>query len=299
MHIWFRNRSLRAFVAWSTCLALALPSTAMAGDGPFRLIDWHPTGTPVEQLARQIDKLEKRIDQDGSIVIKTPDVWGESRLMRHRSDVETQLRARLGAFDFRINGVQTTRDAAFLATAIALQEQIATTNNVGALTGGTPTTPAPNNVNAATIGMIPDATSVNGTTGANIVGRTNFIGIPASFKGDTATPIRVGIEPVIELDQMNRYLQHLNELRRLNEGDDNSDTPGYALNLIRIPVSVLPGRRTEQGFGAEVQITVDPYMSDEILPMAFKDFVVNGVVDRISVTVHGIELLLGQIGEIC
>ncbi len=266
----------------------------MAGDGPFRLVDWHPTGTPVEQLARQIDKLEKRIDQDGSIVIKTPDVWGESRLMRHRSEVETQLKAQLNAFEFRINAIQSTRDAAFLATAVALQEQIdagstistpgpngttisrAVGNDVGALSA----TPAGAiSVNAATSGMIGDPNATPDTN--RFVPRTAF-STPAVVVGTQNRALTVNIEPVIQLDQMNRYLQHLNELRRLNEGDDNSDTPGYALNLIRIPVSVLPGRRTEQGFGAEVQITIDPYISDEILPLAFKDFVVNGVVDRIS-----------------
>ena len=45
--------------------------------------------------------------------------------MRHRADVETQLKARLEAFDFRINASQATRDAAFVAQAFALQEQIA------------------------------------------------------------------------------------------------------------------------------------------------------------------------------
>ena len=258
---------------------MLLPPAAIAEEGLFGLFGVQTGGTPVEQLARTIDRLEKHIDQNGSIVIKTPDVWGESRLMRHRSDVENQLKARLGAFDFRINAVQATRDAAFLATAVALQEQIATTPtgaNVGPLTSGAAT--GATSVNAATTGMIadPNATNLTGVTP-----RTLFLG-QNDTGGMGARTLKINIEPVIELDQMNRYLQHLNELRRLNEGDDNSDTPGYALNLIRIPVSVLPGRRTEQGFGAEVQITVDPYLNDEILPLAFKDFVINGIVDRIG-----------------
>ncbi len=274
-----RNHSLRVCVAWMTCLTMLLPPAAIAEDGLFGLFRGQSAGTPVEQLARQIDKLEKHIDQNGSIVIKTPDVWGESRLMRHRSDVETQLKARLGAFDFRINAIQSTRDAAFLATAVALQEQIAAGVTAVPATATTPGTPgSPGDVSALTATSFNAASSRmigNPTDGTNtfLVPRNVFL---------TQTKPTIGIEPVIELDQMNRYLQHLNELRRLNEGDDNSDTPGYALNLIRIPVSVLPGRRTEQGFGAEVQITIDPYMSDEILPMAFKDFVINGVVDRIS-----------------
>jgi hypothetical protein len=221
--------------------------------------------------------MERSLDEYGSIVIKTPDVWGESRLMRHRSDVENQLEARLNSFDFRINAIQSTRDAAFLATAIALQEQIG--GGVGALTTDSTST--------ATQSLISDPNVTGTDKVSNIVPRREF-STPGTFTGTSSKAINVAIEPVIELDQLNRYLQHLNELRRLNEGDDNADTPGYALNLIRIPVSVLPGRKTEEGFGAEVQITIDPYISDEVLPLAFKDFVINGLVDRISFEVFEI-----------
>ena len=304
----FRNHPLRVCVAWTTCSVMLLPPAVMAEDGLFGIFRGYSDGTPVEQMARQIDRLEKHVDECGSIVIKTPDVWGESRLMRHRADVEAQLKAKLGAFDFRINAVQSTRDAAFLATAVALQEQMvaqvtaapargeiagtATTastaavpavigspGDVGALTGGGATTGA-TSVNGATFGMIADPNAVT----TPFVSRSAFYD-RGGVVGAPSRTLNVNIEPTIELDQMNRFLQHLNELRRLNEGDDNSDTPGYALNLIRIPVSILPGRRTEQGFGAEVQITIDPYMSDEILPMAFKDFVIKGLVDRIGLDV--------------
>src|SRR5438874_6848535 len=44
----------------------------------------------------------------------------------------------------------------------------------------------------------------------------------------------VTLEPSIYLDQKKRYLDHLNEIRRINEGDDTGDAPGYALNLIRL-----------------------------------------------------------------
>ena len=282
----------RVFVVWTICISLTLQGSAIAGDGPFGFITWERR-TQVEQLASRIDEMERNLDEYGSVVIKTPDVWGESRLMRHRADVETQLRARLNGFNFRINAVQATRDAAFLATAIAIQEQIAAgaaatattpaiTGDVGALTGAAPTGTNVNNVNAATSGMIGNPT---GNSDSFLVPRSKWGGFLANVDGKTPAQLSVGIEPVIELDQLNRYLQHLNELRRLNEGDDNTDTPGYALNLIRIPVSVLPGRKTQEGFGAEVQLTIDPYISEEILPVAFKDFVINGVLDRIALDV--------------
>lgn len=280
------NRYLRGLLALPLCLTMAFPSAASAESKFLQLLCNQPEATTVKKLAKRLDRMEHHLDECGSIVIKSPDVWGESRLMRHRSDVETQLRNKLGSFGFRINAIQSTRDAAFLATAVALQEAI-TGNDVTQLngtatpaSGSTPATNA-NNVNAATAFLIPDSGTLNGPSAGNIVGRNNFLPLPTALNSPA-------IEPVIELDQLNRYLQHLNELRRLNEGDDNSDTPGYALNLVRIPVSILPGRKTKKGFGAEVQITIEPYMSDEILPLAFKDFVIKGVVDRIGFDVFQI-----------
>ena len=208
MNIWFNQFTLRVFVVCSTCASLVMSPMAFAGDG-FGFVQWGPEPTVVEQLAKRIDHMERSLDEYGSIVIKSPDVWGESRLMRHRSDVENQLKARLNGFDFRINAVQATRDAAFLATAIALQEQLAG-GDVNPLTG-TPVSAAapsqnPSNVNAATAPLI-DPTSAN-IPRLGFLGNTNtattFNGTPA------ATTIKVGIEPVIELDQLNRYLQHLN-----------------------------------------------------------------------------------------
>ena len=51
-----------------------------------------------------------------------------------------------------------------------------------------------------------------------------------------------GSEPTTYEDQKKRFLDHLHELRCINEGDDNTDAPGYALNLVRLPVSVFLGQ---------------------------------------------------------
>ncbi len=39
------------------------------------------------------------------------------------------------------------------------------------------------------------------------------------------------------------------------KGTTNSDSPGYALNLIRLPISLLPGKHTQNGYGAEISFT--------------------------------------------
>src|SRR5262249_39941599 len=91
------------------------------------------------------------------------------------------------------------------------------------------------------------------------------------------------LEPAVYLDQKARYLNHLHELRRINEGDDTADSPGYSLNLVRIPVSVLPGKQTDRGFGAEVTMALTPYLSEELLPTAFRNLIFNALVDQIGV----------------
>ena len=92
----------------------------------------------------------------------------------------------------------------------------------------------------------------------------------------------ITVEPTVMLDERARYLNHLNELRRINEGDDTADSPGYALNLVRIPVSILPGKCTEIGHGAEMTMTLTPYLGDELLPTTFRNLVLNDLVDQIG-----------------
>src|SRR5262249_51619551 len=93
----------------------------------------------------------------------------------------------------------------------------------------------------------------------------------------------ITLEPSIMLNQKARYLNHLHELRRINEGDDTGDSPGYALNLIRVPVSILPGKHPQEGHGAEVTMTLKPYLSDELLPTTFRNLVVNDLLEQIGV----------------
>lgn len=91
------------------------------------------------------------------------------------------------------------------------------------------------------------------------------------------------MEPVIKLDQLSRYLNHLNQLRRINEGDDTADTPGYSMNLMRFPVSVLPGTKTREGYGAEVTIT--PRVSDKLLESTFQSLVINDLLDTLTLPI--------------
>jgi hypothetical protein len=63
---------------------------------------------------------ECRVECFGTIVAKQPDVWGQARLMKHRSEFEQQLSAELGKFTDTIQGSISRSDQAFLASAFSL-----------------------------------------------------------------------------------------------------------------------------------------------------------------------------------
>ncbi len=218
----------------------------------------------MECLAENIDWLEHHIDTYGSVVAKQPDIWGEARLTKHRDEYERVMFGELGEFNDTINASITNRDASFLAQSLALASAATKTS-----------TPPPKPANTSVTVQNATAT-LPGTTSINASKFERF-GITTKESGD-ADP-RIKLEPVTHLDQQSRYLKHLHELRRINEGDDTSDSPGYSLNLVRIPVSITPGKITREGFGAEITVTAEPVISDDLMPTTFRNLAVNDVVD--------------------
>ncbi|MEM1303275.1 MAG: hypothetical protein AAGG46_00175 [Planctomycetota bacterium] len=238
----------------------------------------------MELLAENIDWLEHHIDTYGSIVAKQPDIWGEARLTKHRDEYERMMFGQLNQFRSTINASITQSDSSFLSQAIALS--IA----AGGTPGGTAITPAAGVAMAGAAGGAAEASGAQSgnitapTANAQLVSAPGFasplrFGFEGQAGADGVAQPGIALEPTIFLDQMSRYLRHLHSLRRINEGDDTSDSPGYSLNLVRIPVSVLPGKLTRRGFGAEIAITAEPVISDDLLPTTFRNLAVNDVVD--------------------
>ncbi len=260
-------------------------------------------------LARDVDRLERLIERHGSVVVKQPDVWGQARLTLYRNEYEQQMAAELPNFAVTLQGSVAGSDQAYLADAAALSAAASgsqatvqrparggsststTTNAISILPGNlvtpstftqTQTTPAAGGASPTVISplVLPDPNGI-GTFGAfNNVSRTGVnMPQPLTFAG---AKNGISLEPTQILDQKSQYLNHLHELRRISEGDDTADSPGYALNLVRFPVSVLPGQKTDMGYGAEVTMTMRPYLSDELLPTTFRNLVLNDLVDQIA-----------------
>lgn len=149
------------------------------------------------------------------------------------------------------------------------------TNTQGNQNTQTATTAVPQAVAVPTTAVIPsDITTLNSST----ITRNNAT--LAGMPGFGANGLR--LEPTVVLDEKKRFLDHLNEIRRVNEGDDTADSPGYALYLVRVPVSVLPGKMTDRGHGAEITMSLKPVLGDELLPTTFRTLVINDMVDQYS-----------------
>jgi hypothetical protein len=246
--------------------------------------------TSMERVAVKLDHMEHKIGKDGTVVIKAPDVWGESRLTKHRQEFERVMAKKVNEFQVMLNASIQRSDQAYLANALAIQA--AATSKTGV---EIPDSDSFNVVQQMSEGQpIASNQDASGSTNAPVVrtdiyNNTGLTGENSPFKD-----MEFGLEPTIQLDQLKRYLDHLNEIRRINEGDDTSDAPGYSLNLVRIPVSVLPGYQTRKGHGAEVTITATPHISNELLPRVFRELVINDLVDELSLTVLKLQEAMGQ-----
>jgi hypothetical protein len=261
-------------------------------------------------LASDLDCLDDHIDKYGSVVIKQPDVWGQARLTQYREEFEQEMRKDLSIFGPTLQGSTAREDQAFFANATALSAAISGAGAVTTYPGGTtlvtstgstqaqptavtlspqPITPPPavgNADNKDKAPATPDGIFSQQAFADHLRNSTvQAVYLPGGTAGTATTPqqIPISLEPTILEEQKARYLNALNQIRRINEGDDTADSPGYSLDLVRIPVSVLPGKRTRIGHGAEVTITMTPVLSDELLPTTFRNLVLNDLVDQLGV----------------
>jgi len=230
----------------------------------------------LERLGREIDWLEHQLDLHGSIVAKAPDVWGQNRLVRHRLEYEDQLRRQLPLFEQYSQAAIRRSDQSFLGLALAVQSAAGRRRGPEFVA-----TPEANVVNSIQT-LLPTTNEQVGRTDPVVIARTAPFAAPELAPGMQFEDRPLALEPTLQLDHLARYLNHLHELRRINEGDDSADAPGYALNLVRIPVSVTPGQKTRKGHGAEITITVEPDLDAALLPTTVRDLVINDLVDLVA-----------------
>lgn len=267
-----------AKVSLSIFLAVALACSPARG-ADFLTAIFHPQvgrrDASVENLARGIDYLEHQIETFGTVVAQHPDVWGQARLTKHRDEFERTMLKELDQFKPTLQATVYRSDQSYLAMALTLSAAAQpSAKSVATVSAAAPpsTTPPAN----AAVGMTSDVTG-------SPINRSLTQPVISTYGVQS-----LAIEPTVYLDQMKRYLDHLHELRRINEGDDTADSPGYSLNLVRIPISVLPGKRTRKGFGAELTITAEPNITDDLLSVTWRNLVINDVADQLGLPIVSI-----------
>lgn len=304
--VW-RRRIVRAALVANTllvaaCCSLTLPEERIACfDNPRVCAD-----PSMFALAADLDQLEVHLDACGSIVAKQPDVWGQARLTQQRQEFEMEMAKELDRFGVKLSGALQRTDQAYLANAMALSAALppglsplagalAPTPGV-VLTERTTKTSSPGDpakgIAAKEMSQVEKLPPPSPLVPKDLVDPKLLVPPPeAAAARETLLPKPLAIagqeqgvtlEPTLYLDQKSRYLAHLAELRRINEGDDTADSPGYGLALIRIPVSVLPGRQTAFGCGAEITFTLSPNLSEDLLPTTFRNLVMNDLAKQLG-----------------
>jgi hypothetical protein len=246
--------------------------------------DCLPVEKPVRvaQLAVAIDSFERQLERYGSIVAKHADVWGQARLMMHRHEFENEMKSDLTKFEDTLSASISRSDQAYLSNVLSLAAAVSGTKATAITPAAKPgETATPIEVTTvkeqeAALKNVVDASKDGIKRNDPVVTTVKF---KATVADGTKKDLAIGIEPTLHLSQKARYLNHLHELRRINEGDDNADAPGYALNLVRIPVSVLTGSLTDRGFGAEITVSATSHLPDDLLPATFRNLVIKDLVD--------------------
>lgn len=228
-------------------------------------------------MAHDLDWMQCRIDEYGSVTAKVPDVWGQARLTKYREEFERQMAPEVSKFIFSFQGQQAISDQAAFTQALALSAAISGRNAVQ-------TTPTKETLH--TKEEVKELKPIDlGDPSKLVTAADQLIKTRSESKLVERIPFGEGgirLELTELLNQHARYIRHNQQLRRINEGDDTSDSAGYALHLVRIPVSLLPGRKTDVGYGAEIMFTIRQELGDDLLPMTFRNLVTNDIIDQLA-----------------
>jgi hypothetical protein len=225
------------------------------------------------QVARMIDCIQSQILNQGTVVIKQPDIWSQARMTKFRKEFEDTMAPELSNFGDYLSGQLARSDSAALSSQTALGASL--------VPGKEATT-----VNMSPLGPVPQFAPAANFNLLNAVAPSAVVP-GASAKGTvTPNPLPLSVEPNVHLDEKADYISHLHRLRRVNLGDDTADSAGYGLYLMRVPVSIQPGDKTVKGYGAIVNISMQHDFNPKFLPDTYRNLVINDVVDLLSPVVY-------------
>ena len=185
---------------------------------------------PVYEVARAITRFEDQLRQDGTITVKTPDVWTDSSLMHSIQEFDGLMEESTDEFEETLQ--------AYLAKSIREGVSSETSTGLGDIDGAEVSPPE-----------IGTATTANITKASE-----TLLSALNATKDLVSDDVKFKLEPTQRERQRATYINVNQSLRRKKLGGDNIRMPGYGLYLFRVPVSVLPGVETSQGYSAVVNM---------------------------------------------
>jgi len=213
------------------------------------------------EIGRWIDHVGERIRDDGIVAVKQPDIFSQARLTKYRKDFEGEMSKELSTFNLVLSARIARMDAATTTSTTQLGASL-----------------APSGAHVT----VPQATLPTFGSGASLDPSAGPFGKLAVGQGSG----NLGLEPTVYLDEKKRFLDHLNEIRRLSIGPDQSDSAGYGLYLMRLPVSITPGECTYHGHGADLAVTVEHEFGKSFLPSTIRNLVVNDLVAQLGPVIY-------------
>jgi hypothetical protein len=258
------RRLVQLTFRWRTILLMLLAMSSVACSTvqeATRLAIWNQQADETIRLTdaeQMVDELDRILTAYGTISVKTPDVWGQDRLAKFRSEYEAQMAEWLKhGFKGEINA------------SVRRAESESRLVQVGASLGSPSTKPAT---------TPPDDTASSNAISKNLA----TLSSTSQASSPTIEKAPVSLEPTVVLDEHSSYLNHLNQLRRINAGDELADRPGYGLYLVRIPVTLSPGPRSRKGKGAIITVSAKSVMTKSTLRNALRNTVINETVNNLT-----------------
>ncbi len=248
------------------------------------------SGTPsMVQVGDMIDDIENVLRCEGTVVIQQPSVWGQARMTVYRKKFDEQMDKELANFEFVISARIARSDQATFESQTALAASLTRVQGGKGSSSVTVSTSADvtkERDNMATVvGKLLDK-----STAIELKRDDTLSLLDKAFKNLGRKSGQLGVEPTVYLDEEKRYLDHLSEIRRVNLGDDNADSAGYGLYLVRLPVSIEPGHKTEHNPGAILNVTAFHDFGPCFLQKTFRNLVINDLIDQLAPVVYDLVL---------
>ena len=217
---------------------------------------------PILEAAKCVTAFEDDLRRKGTISVKTPDVWGDSNLMHSIQESDNELAGSLSKFDESIQAFIANSDQAEVASELA----VALGTNLNSAGATQSVTPPENNL-------------------INISGAASPFALLTTL-GDRKPTGKFAIEPTERERQHATYVALNQAIRRRNMGGDNTRKAGYGLYMFRIPVSIIPGEETNEGYSAVASLRAKMIATKADVKYALPRMAIADLVEATTQTIY-------------